>query len=483
MDAKPYETESSEDPSQRASRFDYPILIVDDDNINLELNQRILQSAGLRNPIPCNDSRDVLGLCEKYAIDIVLLDLMMPYIKGEELLPEIKRLFPNIYVIVVTALKDIQTIIRCMKAGAFDYVVKPVEKEILFSAIDRVLRILRLERENRDLRRRSGGLKNQQAFRKIITGSWKMMDIFRTIESIAPSPWPVFVSGETGVGKEMIVQVIHELSERQGQLVSINAAGLDNQMFSDTLFGHVKGAFTGADKEKKGLLHKAAQGTIFFDEIGDLEGSSQIKLLRLIQEGEFMPLGSEKLYHSDARVITATNQDLWSLQRAGKFRKDLNYRLRTHHIHIPPLRERMEDLPLLVDYFVEQGALLQGKKKPEVPGKLLKRLQTYFFPGNIRELRSLLFDAVSRNQSGSLSVELLELQLQEQSPEDLDKGVIADMGLISFPPAALPTLQKISSLLIQEALERSNHNQTLAAGILGISQSALSRRLKKNIKS
>jgi len=482
MDTKPYKTESFEDPFQKASRFDYPILIVDDNDVNLELNQRILQRAGLRNLIPCSDSRDVLGLCEKYAIDIVLLDLMMPYIEGEELLPEIKRLFPNIYVIVVTALKDIQTIIRCMKAGAFDYVVKPVEKEILFSAIDRALRILRLERENRDLRRRSGGLKNPQLFRKIITGSRKMMDIFKTIESIAPSPWPVFVSGETGVGKEMIVQAIHELSNRKGQLVSINAAGLDNQMFSDTLFGHVKGAFTGADKEKKGLLYNAAQGTIFFDEIGDLDGSSQIKLLRLIQEGEFMPLGSEKLFYSDARVITATNQDLWSLQRTGKFRKDLNYRLRTHHIHIPPLRERMEDLPLLVDYFVEQGALLQGKNKPKVTGKLLKRLQTYFFPGNIRELRSLLFDAVSRNQSGSLSVELFELQLQEQSPGKIDKGAIAETGAISFPPS-LPTLQEISSLLIQEALKRSNHNQTFAAEILGISQSALSRRLKKNTKS
>ncbi|MFO7559748.1 MAG: sigma-54 dependent transcriptional regulator [Desulfobacterales bacterium] len=483
MDTKPYATEHSEDSSQKASRFDYPILIVDDNNVNLELNQRILQRSGLRNLIMCNDSRDVLGLCEKYAIDIVLLDLMMPHVNGEDLLPEIKSLFPDIYVIVVTALKDIQTIIRCMKVGAFDYVVKPVEKEILFSAIDRALRILSLERENRELRKHSGSLKNPQAFSKIITGSRMMMDIFRTIESIAPSPWPVFVSGETGVGKEMIVRVIHDLSERNGQLVSINAAGLDNQMFSDTLFGHVKGAFTGADKEKKGLLHKAAQGTIFFDEIGDLEGSSQIKLLRLIQEGEFMPLGSEKLYHSDARVITATNQDLWSLQRTGRFRKDLNYRLRTHHIHVPPLRERMEDLPLLVDYFVEQGALLQGKKKPKVPEKLLKRLQAYFFPGNIRELRSLLFDAVSRNQSGSLSVEFFELQLQEQSPEDMGNGVIGDTVGISFPPAALPTLQEMSDLLIQEALKRSNYNQTLAAGILGISQSALSRRLKKNTDS
>ncbi|MBW1899682.1 MAG: sigma-54-dependent Fis family transcriptional regulator, partial [Deltaproteobacteria bacterium] len=253
MDTNPYETERDEDSSQKASRFDCPILIVDDNDVNLELNQRILLRAGLRNLIPCNDSRKVLGLCEKYAVDIVLLDLKMPHIKGEDLLPEIKRLFPNIYVIVVTALKDIQTIIHCMKAGAFDYVVKPVEKEILFSAIDRALRILRLERENKDLRIRSVGLKNPQAFRKIITGSRKMMDIFRTIESIASSPWPVFVSGETGVGKEMIVQVIHELSDRKGQLVSINAAGLDNQMFSDTLFGHVKGAFTGADKEKKGL--------------------------------------------------------------------------------------------------------------------------------------------------------------------------------------------------------------------------------------
>jgi transcriptional regulator with PAS, ATPase and Fis domain len=280
------------------------------------------------------------------------------------------------------------------------------------------------------------------------------------------------------VGKEMIVHAIHNISKLQGAFVSVNAAGLDDHMFSDTIFGHVKGAFTGADKDKKGLLQNASGGTIFLDEIGDLSISSQVKLLRLIQEGEYMPLGGEKVHYSDARIITATNQDLWSLQRSGKFRKDLNYRLRTHHIHIPPLRERMEDLPLLVEYFVEQAALIQNKDKPNISEQLLRRLKTYFFPGNIRELRSIIFDAVSRNQSPSLSIKLIEPKLQDQEPEYADSRKSITGSPVVFPNT-LPTLQQLSELLIQEVLKRTNNNQTKAAEIIGISQSALSRRLQK----
>jgi DNA-binding NtrC family response regulator len=470
------ESETNNDFPLSNLEYQCSILAVDDNTINLELMQKILEKEGFNRIFVCSDSRYVLDICKKNEIDIVLLDLKMPHISGEELLPEIRSLFPDIHVIVVTALTDIQTVIKCMKAGASDYVVKPVESQLLLSAIRRAQRILQLERENQTLRKRTTSLKNPEVFQEIITRSRKMMDIFGSIESIAPTPWPILVSGETGVGKEMIVHAIHTISKFKGPFVSVNAAGLDDHMFSDTIFGHVKGAYTGADKDKKGLLQNASGGTIFLDEIGDLSISSQVKLLRLIQEGEYIPLGSEKVHYSDARIITATNQDLWSLQRSGKFRKDLNYRLRTHHIHIPPLRERMEDLPMLVEYFVEQAALIQNKDKPNIPEQLLKRLKTYFFPGNIRELRSLIFDAVSRNQS--LSVKMIESKLQDQESGYADRQPGDNDSSIVFPQT-LPTLQQMSELLIQEALKRTSNNQTMAAERIGISQSALSRRLQK----
>ncbi len=467
-----------QDISEKRSEKQYPILIVDDNLVNLRLIERLLQKSGFLSVVACDDSRKALDLCKQYNIEIVLLDLNMPHIHGEVLLPEIKSRFPDIHVIVVTSLKETRTIVECMKKGAFDYVVKPLEKEILLSAINRVLTILRLKRENTVLRRGKGDLKHPRAFAEIITQSPKMMEIFSDIESIAPSPWPVLITGETGVGKERIAHVIHALSGRTGGMVTVNAAGLDHQIFSDMLFGHQKGAFTGADKDKKGLIHGAQGGTIFLDEIGDLAWTSQTKLLRLIQEGEFFPLGSETVCRTDARAITATNQDLWRLQRTGRFREDLNYRLRTHHVHLPPLRERMEDLPLLADHFAEEAARLQRKEKPILPRNVLQQLKKYHFPGNIRELRSLIFDAVSRNQSGPLSIHRFDTPFGSQGIPENDPEQFTDEVTLRFP-TELPTLQHISQWLIQEALKRANHNQTIAAKMIGISQSALSRRLKK----
>ncbi|MFZ5572552.1 MAG: sigma-54-dependent transcriptional regulator [Thermodesulfobacteriota bacterium] len=456
----------------------YPILVVDDNHTNLSLIERILKKAGFPSVVTCDDSRKVLNICAEQPFAVMLLDLKMPHIQGEDLLPEIKARFPGIHVIVVTALRDTRTIVDCMKKGAFDYVAKPVEREILISAINRVLTILKLQKENVALRRNKEDLKHPQAFAKIITQSQKMMEIFADIESIAPSPWPVLITGETGVGKELIAHVIHQLSGRKGEIVTVNAAGLDRQMFSDMLFGHAKGAYTGADRDKKGLIHSARAGTIFFDEIGDLDWDSQIKLLRLIQEGEFFPLGGETVHRTDARTITATNQDLWRLQREGRFREDLNYRLRTHHIHVPPLRERMEDLPLLADHFMEEAARRQQIRKPVLPGDWLAPLEKYNFPGNIRELRSIVFDTVSRNPSGPIAVNPMPSRQDRQPLTTIDPAGLND-ALARLFPEALPTLKQASRWLIREALKRTGNNQTMAAEMLGISQSALSRRLKK----
>ncbi|MCP3940220.1 MAG: sigma-54-dependent Fis family transcriptional regulator, partial [Desulfobacteraceae bacterium] len=245
-------------------------------------------------------------------------------------------------------------------------------------------------------------------FRQIITQDKKMYSIFQYVESIAPSSQPVLIFGETGVGKELICQVIHGLSQRKGKLVKVNVAGLDDNVFSDTLFGHVPGAFTGADKTRSGLIEQAVSGTLFLDEIGDLSLTSQIKLLRLLQEGEYRPLGSDCIHKSDVRILASTNLDLWALEKKGRFRKDLIYRLSIHSFTLPPLRERLLDLPLLLDRFVCHAATELGKSIPDISQNLIAHMETYPFEGNIRELNSMVYDAVSRYKKGSFTLDLFK---------------------------------------------------------------------------
>jgi transcriptional regulator with GAF, ATPase, and Fis domain len=323
--------------------------------------------------------------------------------------------------------------------------------------------------------------KNQlRGFENIVTADPEMLAIFQYISSIAMTTEPVLITGETGVGKELIAKAIHERSGLKGRLVPVNTAGLDDTMFSDTLFGHSKGAYTGADKTRPGLIVRAEGGTLFLDEVGDLTPSSQVKLLRLLQEGEYMPLGQDEIKHTNVRIITVTNQDLWHLQKSGRFRKDLNFRLRTHHINVPPLRDRPGDLPLLVDFFLDKAASALSKKKPTVPKELVPLLQTYSFPGNIRELQAMLFDAVSRHTNRVLSLSSFKRHIFERHrdmgpTEHMEQQKPANLRF----PKDLPTIKEATRLLVAEAMKRGGGNQSLAAKMLGITQQALSKRLKK----
>jgi DNA-binding NtrC family response regulator len=322
-------------------------------------------------------------------------------------------------------------------------------------------------------------LHNPGAFEEIITNSPQMYSIFQYIESIAYTTQPVLITGETGVGKELIAKSIHKIRRPKGSLVIVNVAGLDDNMFSDTLFGHARGAFTGAEQPRRGLVEQASGGTLFLDEIGDLAPASQVKLLRLIQEGEYMSLGEDELKETDAYIITATNENLWKLQRSGKFRKDLNFRLRTHHIHVPPLCERPEDIPLLVDHFLEEAAYALGKKKPTPPKELFTLLRTYSFPGNIRELRAMVFNAVSQHKSKVLSLDSFKAHIAEEQENRVSK---TEQGGDDSSPFVslreLPTIKQATHMLVTEAMKRANGNQSVAARMLGISQPALSKRLK-----
>lgn len=466
----------------------FAVLLVDDEMPWLRsLGMALSGEGGITNIIQCQDSRQVLDILGRQNVGLVLLDLTMPHVSGEELLPRISELFPSVLVIVVTGLNQVDGAVRCMKAGAFDYYVKTTEKDRIVTGIMHAVRIIELQRESREVGRRllSDRLEAPETFSDIVTISKKMFSIFQYIEAISVSRQPVLITGESGVGKELIAKALHKAGSPDRAMISVNIAGLDDNMFSDTLFGHARGAYTGAEEVRRGLVEQAGEGTLFLDEIGSLSPASQIKLLRLLQDGEYYPVGSDHLKRSKARIVVATNQDLLEKQQAGEFRKDLYYRLQTHNILIPPLRDRREDIPPLLDHFVDEAAREFGREKPEIAKQIPILLSQYDFPGNVRELRSIIFDEVSRSRT-ALSVDAFKRiissrqAIETASFNDTDRDALFRSFLAV---QRLPTYDEMEEILTDAALARAEGNQTLAARMLGISQPGLSKRLhprKKN---
>jgi DNA-binding NtrC family response regulator len=456
---------------------DYPVLIVDDEAHIVESQLNVLRSNGINNIISTTDSREVLGLLHSNEVEVVILDLRMPYISGEDILLQIRDDFPHVPVIIITGTNEIDIAVKCMRAGAFDYMVKAVEESRLVSGVSRAIELRELKREYWDLRKRllSDRLSNPETFSRIITQNRKMQSIFLFVESIAKTDETVLISGETGVGKELIAGTIHDLSRPEMPFVAVNVAGLDDTMFSDSLFGHRKGAYTGAADSRKGFLQQASGGTILLDEIGDLSPSSQVKLIRLLETGEYYPLGSDLAMKTDARIVVSTNKNLNEAVGSGEFRKDLYYRLSAHEIKIPPLRERKKDLPLLVNHFMEEASKKLSKEKIAVPPELIPLLEIYDFPGNIRELRSMIFDAVSKQTEKMLSLksfkEAMGKDVQIFSKKQTEE-------LIIFKDR-LPTIAQASDILVAEAMKRAKGIRSTAAILLGISPQALGKRLNR----
>jgi DNA-binding NtrC family response regulator len=460
----------------------FGILMVDDEEAWLRsLSMTLGLSGGINNIIRCSDSREVMGILAGKGIGLVLLDLNMPQLSGEELLSKIVEEHPEIPVIVISGLNQVETAVDCMKRGGFDFFVKTVEEERLVQGVLRAIRMVELQRENREIQSRflSNRLDHPEAFSDIVTGDPAMRSIFRYIEAVSKSSQPVLITGESGVGKELVARAIHRLSRVREKLVSVNVAGLDDNVFSDTLFGHTKGAFTGADLPRRGMIEHAAEGTLFLDEIGDLSIPSQVKLLRLLQEGEFFPLGSDLPKRMNARVVVATHHDLAAKQGSGEFRKDLYYRLCAHHVHIPPLRERPGDVAPLLEHFLEESAAELGKKKPTIPKELPVLLGNYPFPGNVRELRSMVYDAMSLHESRMLSMESFKRAMDKQGFNPIERSAAAAAGSVFVSSQALPAAREIMDLLVAEAMKRAEGNQSIAARLIGVSQPALSKRLKK----
>lgn len=465
-----------------------PILIVDDERAALDGFEIALVSSGYTNIVTMDDSRKVMPFLAQQEAELILLDLIMPYVSGAELLEEIRRGYPEVPILIITAVNDIESVVDCIRHGANDYILKPVDKDHLQNRVRKALEMRELEQENALLSKSllEGGVRRPEVFADIVTQDAKMLAIFKYCEAVAPSTKPILITGETGTGKELVARAIHQLSGRKGEFVGVNIAAFDDPVFADTLFGHVRGAFTGADSARPGLVEKAAGGTLFLDEIGDLPALSQVKLLRLLQEKEYFPVGSDSMKKANVRIVASTLKNLVELRRKGLFRDDLYYRLVTHQINIPPLRERQADIAWLLDHFLDMDAKELSRKRPSYHPELINLLKIYPFPGNVRELRGMVSDALMNHTTHMLSSSSFRNYMVHEGGESCtpnEQRTANALDNLEFTANNLPqlkvALQKVSRVLVQTALQVSGGNQTVAASLLGISQQALSSKLKK----
>ncbi len=475
-----------------------PILIEGADEALRARIEGLFARSGIDNVLASVDPRQASSLVAGREVGLILLDLGSSTEEGEDRLRGFSRAAPEIPVIVMTDASDTATVVRCMQAGAADYVVKPVDETRLFVSVWNALASLELKWEAEDFRDRilEGKLERPAVFANIVTRDERMHGLFKYVESVARSRQPVLITGETGTGKELFARAVHDSSGRTGAFVAVNVGGLDDGMFSDSLFGHKKGAYTGADGQRAGLLKEAAGGTILLDEIGDLEQRSQIKLLRLLQEGEYYTLGSDSPQRSDARVVAATTKDLKTAVATGNFRSDLFYRLQTHPLAIPPLRSRPGDIVHLARAFLEKSAGDLGLPFPgdesasACAAKLAQALAPYSFPGNVRELESLVHDAVTGSRGGKLDLDALRARVGlnlDPSPETEGRPSIDEAS--GLPPLAralaegrIPTIDAAERELVRMAIHAASGNLSVAATMLGISRQTLYNKLKEQEK-
>lgn len=449
------------------------ILIVDDKEDVLRGLKLMLRTHNFLSVHTISAADKVMAFIHENRPSIVLLDLHMPKVNGIELLTSIKEHYNQITVIIITADEQVDVAIECVRAGAYDYFVKPVDQLRLIQSINSIPRQAPLQLTN-SAPEENNTLKIEAPFKNIITQNKVMIRLFSYIKAISSSTRPILILGDTGTGKELFAQAIHDIRIKTAKpMVTVNVAGLDDTTFSDTLFGHTKGAYTGATHTRDGLIKKAQESSLFLDEIGDLEKISQIKLLRLLQNGSYYPLGSDSEHFNKSQLIAATNQNLDELISEGRFRRDLYHRLQVHVVKIPTLAERADDIPLLSEYLVNKISIELNKTPPSIPTNIIDTLQNYHFPGNIRELETILYNAVI------LSTKVLSLQPIEQALSN-NKSSNEYLDMLSQLPK-LPTINDITSGLIDEAMKRTNENVIQASNLLGITRQALYKRLQRKV--
>jgi DNA-binding NtrC family response regulator len=451
--------------------MDASIVVVDDERDFLESVRRGLITSGFKNVRVEDDPRKVPPIIEKGEIfDIALIDINMPNLSGIELLEMLKRISPNTECIMITAIDEARVAVNCLKKGAYDYLVKPFSREDLVSSIDRALERKRLV-DILDLGKTKSlpKLKHVEVFKPIVTRSERVLRALKEAELHAESNAPILITGDSGTGKELLAKAIHGASPRaKFPFTAVNMASLTENIFDAEFFGHTKGAFTGAEKDRMGYMETTNRGTLFLDEIGALPVGLQGKLLRALQDGEFMKIGTSATRKTDVRFIAATNSDLEKLLTKGMFRKDLYYRLRGGWIHLPPLKDRKDDIPLLVNRFLEEfGGLTKGGGIEE---DAMARLMNHDYPGNIRELRSIIQSMVNLAGGKPVTAKYLPDYVRKRTPQPTVQHQTEFDQLVS--------LKEMETDYILNVYNKLGQNKSRAAKLLGIGLNTLRRKLE-----
>ena len=444
------------------------ILVVDDEVDFLESVRRGLITSGFKGIQIESDPQQAAAAIENGAMfEVALIDITMPGMDGVQLLELIKKNQPEIECIMITALDEARTAVNCLKKGAYDYLVKPVSKEDLISSIQRAVERKRLLNIlNVGKQRTIPELKSPAAFAPIITRNDQMNRILKIAELHAASDSPVLVTGETGTGKELLSQAIHAASDRgRRQFTAINMDAVTDSLFDAEFFGHTKGAFTGAEKDRTGYLESTHKGTLFLDEIGNLAPSLQGKLLRVLQSGEFIKIGTNVSRRVDLRIIAATNKDLDKMMASGRFRKDLYYRLSGSWLHLPPLRERMDDIPLLTGCFLKE---FNGPDGAEIDDAVMEALMAYDYPGNVRELKSIVRSSLSLAQGKPININCLPGHVRQRAKKYVQQA----------QDHPVPTLAELEKDHIIKVYDMQGNNKAESARVLGIGINTLRRKLK-----
>jgi two-component system response regulator AtoC len=453
----------------------YPtILIVDDEKNTREGLKQFLEGQDY-DVLTASEGAEALKIYQEEKPEVVLSDIRMPGMDGVALLGQIKTANPNALVILMTAYGSVEDAVKAMKAGAFYYITKPVNLDELQFLMKKALSSLSLEQENKELRQALYKEKFEKG--EILARSKKMKDVLKTVDQIAQSSASVLIEGESGTGKELIATRIHEMSARKGQpFVAVHCAALTETLLASELFGHERGSFTGATERKIGRFERAHQGSLFLDEIGEISPDVQVKLLRVLQEGEFERVGGTKTIKVDIRLLCATNKNLIEEVRAGRFREDLYYRINVIYLKVPPLRERREDIPALVETFLKQFAIANGKKITGIDADAMDALARYDWPGNIRELKNIIERMVVLTTEPQLNLALVPEDIR--NPEYVPAGSSPQKGQ---PPAAAQghNLMAMEKELIKQALKDTGGNKSLAAQNRGISRRTLYRKIEE----
>ena len=449
------------------------ILIIDDEPEVRESLETLLDLEGFE-AFSAESAEAGLQLVERRAFDLVLLDVALPNRSGLQALEEIHRLDPNLPVLMITAYASVENAVAAMRAGARNYLTKPWDNEKLVLEIRNTISARRLEAENVQLRR---ALKQRYSLPNIIGKSEPMLKILDLVEQIAPSRSTVLLIGESGTGKELIAKAVHAHSPRADRsFVPVNTGSMPVDLLESLLFGHVKGAFTSAVASKKGFFEAADQGTLFFDEIGTIGFETQAKLLRVIQEREFTPLGSTELVKVDVRILAATNADLRRLVAEGKFREDLYYRLNVIALELPPLRERKEDIPRLGDHFLEKYCQENQKPLRRFSPEAMRHLMDYDWPGNVRELENVVERAVVLSREPVVDPSLLPDSLRERAGKSSGLWSVLEKH---SGASLFETMDECERRVIVDMLEKTNWSQTEAAERFQIPLSTLNQKIKR----